>query len=201
MAFDKVIDSVKLDTDLTAVADSIRAKSGTAESLTFPEGFKSAIDNIPVGGGEDTLKSLLLNTLTEYKITEDFSPGAIRVGCSSLVKFACPNLTRKPDNYFMYGCTKLEYVDLGKIATLGEMLLTGMHRLTTVILRNTSVVNLSSVFGNNLSISREDYTYYCYFYVPKSLIEEYKVATNWSAYAHRFRAIEDYPEEVNYDNY
>lgn len=33
-----------------------------------------------------------------------------------------------------------------------------------------------------------------YIYVRKSLIEEYKTATNWSVFADQFRAIEDYPE-------
>lgn len=31
-----------------------------------------------------------------------------------------------------------------------------------------------------------------YIYVPQALLEEYKVATNWSTYANQFRAIEDY---------
>ena len=33
-----------------------------------------------------------------------------------------------------------------------------------------------------------------YIYVPKALVEEYKVATNWSTLASQFRAIEDYPD-------
>lgn len=33
-----------------------------------------------------------------------------------------------------------------------------------------------------------------YIYVPSALIEDYKVATNWTVYADQFRAIEDYPE-------
>ena len=31
-----------------------------------------------------------------------------------------------------------------------------------------------------------------YIYVPKALIEDYKVTTNWSVYASQFRALEDY---------
>lgn len=31
-----------------------------------------------------------------------------------------------------------------------------------------------------------------YFYVPSALLEDYKVATNWSTYATQFRALEDY---------
>lgn len=39
------------DTDLTAVADAIRAKGGTNEPLSFPQGFVDAIDAIETGGG------------------------------------------------------------------------------------------------------------------------------------------------------
>ena len=37
-----------------------------------------------------------------------------------------------------------------------------------------------------------------YIYVPKALVETYKTATNWSAYASQIRAIEDYPEECEF---
>ena len=39
------------DTELTSIADAIRAKGGTSASLTFPTGFADAIDAIPSGGG------------------------------------------------------------------------------------------------------------------------------------------------------
>lgn len=37
--------------DLTAVADALRAKGGTSDSLEFPSGFVSAIQVIQAGGG------------------------------------------------------------------------------------------------------------------------------------------------------
>lgn len=37
-------------TDLTAVANAIRTKGGTSAGLTFPDGFVSAVQNIPSGG-------------------------------------------------------------------------------------------------------------------------------------------------------
>lgn len=46
MAYDKVIDSLKLDADLTSVADAIRTKSGTKGELDFPDGFVSAVEEI-----------------------------------------------------------------------------------------------------------------------------------------------------------
>ena len=41
------------DTELTSVANAIRTKGGTNASLTFPNGFVSAIGNISGGGSSD----------------------------------------------------------------------------------------------------------------------------------------------------
>lgn len=38
------------NTDLTKVANAIRAKGGTTEQLIYPDGFVTAIENIPAGG-------------------------------------------------------------------------------------------------------------------------------------------------------
>lgn len=38
------------DTELTSVANAIRARGDTSASLAFPTGFVSAIENIPTGG-------------------------------------------------------------------------------------------------------------------------------------------------------
>lgn len=51
MAVDKLVDSTQLDSDLTSVANAIRIKGGTSGNLAFPNGFVSAIQNIPSGGG------------------------------------------------------------------------------------------------------------------------------------------------------
>lgn len=51
MSVDKLVDSAQLDTDLTSVANAIRAKGGTSASLAFPADFVSAIGAIPSGGG------------------------------------------------------------------------------------------------------------------------------------------------------
>ena len=46
-------DYLTTDTDLTAVADAIRAKTGGSASLAFPAGFISEIGNISGGGNTD----------------------------------------------------------------------------------------------------------------------------------------------------
>ena len=40
------------DVELTSIADAIREKGGTNDSLTYPAGFVSAIEAISTGGGE-----------------------------------------------------------------------------------------------------------------------------------------------------
>ena len=42
----KAVDAAQLDEDLTSVADAIREKGGTAEALSFPDEFVSAIEAI-----------------------------------------------------------------------------------------------------------------------------------------------------------
>lgn len=49
------------DTDLTAVADAIRAKGRTSGLLAFPQGFVDAIEDISGGGGGVDLSELSTN--------------------------------------------------------------------------------------------------------------------------------------------
>lgn len=49
------------DTELTSIADAIRTKGGTSESLEFPTAFVSAIGNIPSGGGGGTTCNLTIS--------------------------------------------------------------------------------------------------------------------------------------------
>lgn len=51
MALDKVVDSAVLDAGMSLVADAIRAKAGTTEPLSWPDGYKSSIEAIAVGSG------------------------------------------------------------------------------------------------------------------------------------------------------
>lgn len=45
---DKVVDSTLLDSGLTQVADAIRAKGGTNDSLQFPDEFVSAVESLQI---------------------------------------------------------------------------------------------------------------------------------------------------------
>lgn len=62
MSLDKLVDSTQLDSDLTSVANAIRAKSGGSSQLAFPAGFVSEIGNIPSGGGGWTSTGIAAGT-------------------------------------------------------------------------------------------------------------------------------------------
>ena len=92
-----------------------------------------------------------------------------------------------------YNCTALEKADFGVASKVNQAAFAYSKNLTALILRRTSSICTLSVATNafaNTSIAEGT----GYIYVPKALIEDYKVATNWSNYASQFRAIEDYPD-------
>lgn len=54
MAYDKIVDSAKLDAGMTATANAIRAKTGGTGAIPWDSatGFKTAVEAIQTGGGE-----------------------------------------------------------------------------------------------------------------------------------------------------
>lgn len=72
MAVDKLVDSAQLNSDLTSVANAIRAKSGGSSQLAFPAGFVSEIGNIQTGGGGGASYSSGSITLSSNSLTETF---------------------------------------------------------------------------------------------------------------------------------
>ena len=87
------------------------------------------------------------------------------------------------------GCYKLTTADFQAITSIGSNAFIGCSALTALILRSEAMVTVSSSFGNTPIASGTGY-----IYVPSALVNSYKVASNWSAYAEQIRAIEDYPD-------
>ena len=90
----------------------------------------------------------------------------------------------------LYDNKKLEIVDLGGCTSIGTEALKGCSVLKAVILRrNVDVVTLG---GTNAFTNTPVASGTGYIYVPSSLVDSYKSATNWSIYATQIRALEDY---------
>lgn len=110
--------------------------------------------------------------------------------CTKLTYVNFPLLTEVPNNGFreFSGVVK---ADLGSIAYARSNCFYKCTSLETLIIRTPSVVPLTAgtTFTGTPIASGTGY-----IYVPAALLESYKSATNWSNFAARFRAIEDYPD-------
>lgn len=100
-------DYIATSADLTTVADAIRTKGGTSAPLVFPNGFATAIDNIPTGTPTLETKSKTY-TATESQQTDQITPS---VGYDGLDKV---NVTVNaiPSNYVGSGITQRTSTDL-----------------------------------------------------------------------------------------
>lgn len=111
-------------------------------------------------------------------------------GCTSLENLNLPSCT-KVSNITFYGCSKLAKVDFPKVTSIGSQAFYNCSILETLILRSGTRCSLSATNAlTNTPIAKGT----GYIYVPSTLIESYKTATNWTTYANQFRTIEDYPE-------
>lgn len=108
--------------------------------------------------------------------------------CDALTSVNLPVAT-SIGNFAFERCTSLTSVDLPAVTSIGALVFDGCTSLEALILRNaTGVVQCSDMPLSDTGIENGT----GYVYVPKALVEQYKVANNWSDYASQFRALEDY---------
>lgn len=167
------------------------------------------------GGGDNDDAQSVLDALIDRKITEiesDVSLIGVNAftACSYLVKadfpfaekingsafYSCGRLktTNFPRVKIIYAsafalCAELSILDFPSATSIGGAAFQNCAKFSTLILRSEAVCTLGNVSAlSSTPISSGT----GYIYVPSALIEEYKVATNWSTYAAQFRALEDY---------
>lgn len=148
-------------------------------------------------GGSDTalVNSILDRSITELVSSVESLGQFCLNGCKNLTKVIFKNLLTTSGCSCRF-CPDLQIVDFYCLEQLKNEEFTNCPKLKTLIVRANSLcvfTNSNSFVGTPIADSTD------YIYVPAALIEDYKVATNWTVYADQFRAIEDYPEicEVN----
>lgn len=120
--------------------------------------------------------------------------------CHSITKWYFPSLeTINGWGYLFASCGKVARAYFPKLTSItGSCTWGGNARLLTLVLGADTVCSISStnVLDNTPIAGRTADTdgEMGYIYVPRSLVEEYKSASNWSDFASQIRAIEDYPE-------
>lgn len=92
--------------------------------------------------------------------------------------------------YAFMGCSALKKLDLPAVTSIQTGAFANCTGLEALILRSGTVCTLgANAFSNSAIASGTGY-----IYVPSTLVNSYKTATNWYAHANQIRAIEDYPE-------
>lgn len=134
------------DTNLTAVANAIRSKTGGSSSLEFPDDFISEIGNI-VPGGFDTLAELEANTLTSWANSTAATVSAyLFYNKTALTSVSYSSATAIGD-YSFSGCTNLSTISFPKVKTTSSDSFSNCLALTTVSLPEATSIAARSFSG------------------------------------------------------
>lgn len=98
---------------------------------------------------------------------------------SSVKKLYIENVTKIGKSSFD---TSIEIVDTSALKSIASTAFQFSSKLNLIIRNENDIVTLTSNSFNSSA--------YCY--VPRSFVESYQLATNWSNYASQIRALEDY---------
>ena len=130
------------------------------------------INTADIIGDDEMCDRLIMRTVTEYKENRIAS---IRI------------------NGFR-SCRELVVVDVPSVNSIERGAFHECVALTALILRGDTVCVLNTVNWSETFYNTPIKNGTGYIYVPRSLVDTYKAATNWSTYAAQIRAIEDYPD-------
>lgn len=160
------------DTELTGIADAIRAKTGSSSGLSFPSGFVSEIGEL--GTADHTVEDALL----QRNISGTYSNKRV----TSVADYAFQN------------CTGLTKVELGNCSSIGTFAFNGCTGLQEIWIDNSSVPSLGSsaipsTFQNGAGA----------IYVPANMVTSYRANSNWINYKWHIVSQEDYPV-TNFDS-
>ena len=119
-------------------------------------------------------------------------------GCRKLMEVNMPLLTSIPSR-FLQSCYNIPKVDFPVATSIASYAFYDCRYLTAVILRSETMCTLAHTnainayhFTGKEAPENPTGAKDGYIYVPRALVEDYKVATNWSTYATQLRALEDY---------
>ena len=172
--------------DWQAILDAVRYGTEKGELLRSDEvasevGAIFAESDSVLNGSVECYKNSRLTKVRNYAFDS----------CNSLTSVVLPNVTTL-GQYAFRNCSNLKAADFSSISRMGSYAFFRAITLDTLIIRTGTLCELestSSLSGTQISSGEAGYVY-----VPAALVEEYKLATNWTTFAERIRAIEDYPE-------
>ncbi len=162
-------------------------------------------DTIVSNGDRNTLMQLIMRKFSGVYVDSSLQCNTTTaVKNWSLLNYS-PNMTaivlknaKIIASYAFNNDAKFKVIDLYKATTLTSIrAISCQSNLRAIFLRNSAVVTNSVATGSGASLWQ--FNANVKVYVPRSLIESYQTATNWStlyaSYPDMFRAVEDYTED------
>lgn len=206
------------DTTLAGIADAIRGKTGGAEAIAVTDmaALIEGISSIPTLYSSDLSGATYLenhvipdrdavntNPLGRLYESSQFMKRLYvgkNVVCTSNCFKGCTALEEATiagttGSEMFWNCTALKKCTLTDTASIGgNYTFDYCTGLETVIIRGDRVLELgySKIFVGCSQYNNAGGT--GRIYVPASQLDAYKAATNWTAFADKFLAIEDYPD-------
>lgn len=146
------------DTELTSIADAIREKTGLTVSLTYVDGFVSALSNYLASGKPYTLDNILDRDIVELEGSTSITsiPDYCFYRYTKLKHVRSetfPNCTAVGSSAFAY-CINLETVDLPNCTSAYPFAFAACSKLTEVNL--PTCTQCSNAFYNCLSLTTVD---------------------------------------------
>ena len=181
-----------IEDKITAIANSIRSKTGETDLLTLDE-MPAKINNISGGSGSNDFDKYIEGTLTEFTSNvETIRSQGLWWGTFETANF--PEAKRIEASAF-WECTKMKNLYLPKVEFRGNSGLYSSSGLTRLDLPSIKRIegyafcfsNITTiVIGTTDCVLSDDYAFAdiyssCIVYVPDEALESYRTATNWVA--------------------
>lgn len=165
---------------VTSIGNQAFMNAASLKSISFPNAKSAGLSSFNACTSLTDVDLPLLESIT----TQTF------YGCNALERLNLPKL-KTASTQSMRNCKNLAVVDLEVCTSISALCFDSCPALECLIIRTPSLCKLAatSALTNTPIASGTGYVY-----VPASLVDSYKSASNWSAYAAQIRAIEDYPE-------
>lgn len=191
-ALDALITRVNVAKDIAASLPEAGSGSGGSEGDALKDFLEGNLVNLY--SDANFIKShacqydYYIETVTLPNVT--YIDDAAFYGCEMLKTVIIPSINILSVDVFAF-CERLMICDCSSCTEIGY----GVFRnsgVRALLLRNTITIArlYDTATFNNTLISDEDGD--GYIYVPRDMISSYQIATNWSVFANKFRAIEDY---------
>lgn len=199
---DALIDGsiTEVTSDVNEVSDYAFAYKNNLKNANFPNATTLGLSSFTHSSNLTSVnaeKVALLKPGVFYNCTNlknvDF-PNVTNVGtnafygCSSLINMRFPKATVIGSDCFRH-CTNLERLCFLNLTKIDSNAFADCERLISLRLQSSECCTLANANAFYRTCIKSGTGY---IYVPSSLIEDYKVATNWTTFADRFRALEDY---------